>query len=252
MNEKIPKKIHYIWFGKGEKSPLIQECMENSKKYLDGWEIIEWTEDTYDIRSCPYAYEAYKHKKYAFASDYARFDILYQYGGVYIDTDVELLKTIPENMLNDHGFAGMENDANIASGLIFACVPGDPIVKEILEVYRAEHFELSNGDLNMKTVVSRVTEVFKRHGYQNREEEQIVDGFRIYPNDYFCAYDFVAREFHITDRTISVHRYAGTWAGFGGKLSRGIMDVLRKILGKKIYVKLIGMKRRILGVRKPR
>ena len=246
--QKIPKKIQYIWFGRGDKSDLIQNCMKKTKELLSGWEITEWNEDSYDISACQYMKEAYEQKKYAFASDYARFDLLYKYGGVYLDTDVELLKVIPDDMLNDAGFTGVESNLKIAPGLIFACEAGNPIVKEILESYEKDHFVYENGQFNTKTVVDRVTEVFNSHGFIRGDTEQILDGFHIYPSEYFCAYDFVTNEFTISDKTISIHHYTATWTNSKSKMKRKIQDFFRRVLGIEGYKKLICVKRKLFGV----
>lgn len=244
----IPKTIHYIWFGHGEKSELINKCMHSAYEILSDWEIVEWTEDNYNISSCNYCAEAYQKKKYAFASDYARFDILYRFGGVYLDTDVELIRRIPDSFLEDEGFAGIESNNKIAPGLVFACRPGNPIVKEILEMYQSDHFILSDGTINSKTVVARVTEIFLKHGFQLNGKEQIIDGFHIYPVERFCAYDFVTRQFTITDTTISIHHYTATWTDDKSKAKRRFQDMLRKQLGIENYKKLIGIKRKLFGV----
>ena len=245
---RIPKRILYIWFGYGEKSDIIKKCSMTNKSILSDWEFCEWTEDNYDVRSCSYMWEAYERKKYAFASDYARFDLLYQYGGVYLDTDVELLKVIPDELLAQMGFTGVESNMKIAPGLIFACEPGNPIVKEIIEEYRKDHFVNSDGSINEKTVVDRVTEVFRRHGFQRNGEEQILDGFHIYPSEYFCAYDFVMNEFTITDKTISIHHYTATWVGTKSKIKREIQRLCRLVLGVKGYKALIFVKRKLFGI----
>lgn len=245
---QIPKLIHYIWFGHGEKTDLIKNCIHSTFEKMSGWEIKEWTEDNYNVAACDYCQESYQYKKYAFASDYARFDILYRYGGVYLDTDVELLKRIPELFLEDEGFTGIESNNKIAPGLIFACKPGNAIVKEIIEMYQKDHFILPDGSMNTKTVVNRVTEIFSKHGFQTNGKEQIVEGFHIYPVEYFCAYDFVTGQFTITDKTVSIHHYTATWTDGKSKFKRGLQDTLRKQLGIKNYKKLISVKRKLFGV----
>ena len=244
----IPKTIHYIWFGHEEKSDLIKRCIHSSAKKMDGWEIKEWTEDNYNIGACDYCEEAYQKRKYAFASDYARFDILYRYGGVYLDTDVELIKRIPESFLKDEGFTGIEGNYKIAPGLVFACKPGNSIVREIMDMYENDHFILSDGSMNTKTVVNRVTEIFSRHGFQMNGKKQIVEGFHIYPVEYFCAYDFITRQFTITDKTISVHHYAASWTDGKSKLKRRFKNVVRERLGINNYKRLLHLKRKFFGV----
>lgn len=245
---EIPRTIHYIWFGHGEKSELIKRCVKITLEKLPDWEIKEWTEDNYDVSDCAYCYEAYQHKKYPFASDYARFDILYRYGGIYLDTDVELIKRIPELFLKDEGFTGVEGNNKIAPGLVFACKPGNPIVKEIIDMYEKDHFILADGSMNTKTVVNRVTEIFSRRGFQMNGKEQIVDGFHVYPVEYFCAYDFVTGQFTVTDETVSIHHYTATWTDGKSQFKRGLQNILRKQLGVENYKKLLHVKRKLFGV----
>lgn len=240
---RIPKMVHYIWFGHGEKSELIQKCMKTTAEKMDDWAIEEWTEDNYDVEKCDYCKEAYEKKKYAFASDYARFDLLYRYGGIYLDTDVELLKRIPEKMLSQCGFTGVESNKKIAPGLIFASEAGNPIVREILDEYEKDHFIRLDGTLNMRTVVDRVTEVFERHGFHTDGTEQDIEGFHVYPVEYFCAFNFVENQFHITDKTVSIHHYTATWLTPKGKIKRGLQNFFRAALGIKGYKKLIALKR---------
>ena len=246
--KNIPKVVHYIWFGKTEKNDLIKKCIENTREVLNDWKIIEWNEDTFDIDKCDYAKEAYDHKKYAFAADYVRFDILYNKGGVYLDTDVELLKPIPDAFLLEEGFTGLESNMKIAPGLIFAVEPHNPIVKEILEVYENEKYILDNGTTNKRTVVDIVTDVFSKHGFKRDGSEQIINGFHIYPSEYFCAYDFVSREFDITSNTISIHHYTATWTGKSSRFKVGFQNILKKIMGINNYRKLLKIKRKIFGV----
>lgn len=243
----IPKRIHYIWFGRGEKSDLIKTCLSKNKEILQDWKFNEWNEDNYDINSCNYVRDAYKAKKYAFASDYARFDILYKNGGVYLDTDVEMIKKIPDSFLENEGFTGVESNNKIAPGLVFACKPGNPIVLEILEDYKKDSFILDDGSYNFETVVDRVTRIFNKHGFCLNGEKQVIDGFVIYPCEYFCAYDFVMSEFTITDKTISIHHYTATWVSFGSKIKKCIQKLIRSVFGKEIYLKLIYFKRKVWG-----
>jgi hypothetical protein len=243
----IPKKIIYIWFGKGKKGKLIEKCLSVNKKVFSDWEFKEYNEDNYDIESYKYIKEAYEAKKYAFASDCARFDILYRNGGVYIDTDVEFLKELPDSFLNNLGFAGVESNNEIAPGLIFACEPGNAIVKEILDSYKQDSFILKDGKYNMKTVVDRVTEIFIKHGFKVDGTKQIVDGFHIYPSDYFCAFDFITREFSITDNTYSIHHYAGTWLPFYRKPIRMAKKIIYRLIGKENFKRLALIKRKLFG-----
>ena len=246
-SNNIPKIIHYIWFGRGEKTDLIKSCINKNKEILDDWKFIEWNEDNYDINSCQYIQEAYEAKKYAFASDYARFDILYKEGGVYLDTDVEMLKPFADEYLLAEGFSGVESNNKIAPGLVFASKAKNPIVKEILEDYQKDSFLMENVSYNLETVVDRVTRIFKQHGFLITGDKQELDGFIIYPCEYFCAYDFVLDEFNITSKTVSIHHYTATWVSLKSKIKKKLQKYIRVIFGKNIYLKLISIKRTIWG-----
>ena len=246
MNQ-IPKVIHYIWFGHGQKPELLQKCIESWKKYLPGWEIHEWNESNFDISACNYAMEAYEAKKYAFASDYARFVVLYQNGGVYLDTDVEMLKPFPENLLSLEGFSGMESNNKIAPGLIFAVQPRNPIVKKIIDVYEGIHFHDTS---SLKTIVDYTTELFEQYGFHQENSVQDVAGFRIFPAEYFCGYDLDIKEYAITPNTISVHHYAHTWGNPKSKRAKKIKMAIKRIVGVKNYRKLLMIKRKLFGVSK--
>lgn len=242
----IPKTIHYFWFGNNPKNELIRKCMASWGKYLPEWKITEWNENNYDVNKNQYMSEAYHCQKYAFVADYARFDILYRYGGIYLDTDVEMIKPFPQKILQNQAFTGVESNHKIAPGLIFACMPYNPIVKEILSRYNNEHF-LHDGEMNTKTVVDYVTEVFVEHGFKANGKEQIVEGFHVYPCEYFCAYDFDIREFYPTEKTISMHRYNATWVTKKSKIKRKIQDLIKKCVGINGYKKILKIKRIVFG-----
>lgn len=243
--EKIPKVIHYIWFGKNEKSELILKCIESWKKYLPDWKFIEWNEKNYDVNKSKYMKKAYEEKKYAFVADYARFDIIYNYGGIYLDTDVELLKPLPEKLLELDGFSGVESNNKIATGLILAATKNNEMIKEVIEKYDTLNFEY---DKNMPTVVDIVTEIFKKYGFKENGKKQTINNFVIFPSEYFCGYDLDIREPAITNNTISIHHYAYSW----GKrnLSFKIKMQIKKMIGVKKYKELLKIKRRFCGVKK--
>lgn len=243
--KQIPKTIHYIWFGKNEKSKLIKKCIESWKKYLPDYEIIEWNEENYDINKSKYIKEAYEAKKYAFAADYARFDIIYNYGGIYFDTDVELLKPIPEEYLEYKGFMGMEGNKKVAPGLILASAPKEELMKEILDEYKTKNYEMSKNE----TVVNITTNILKKHGFEENGKKQQIENFVIFPSEYFCAYDFDIKEFEITSNTISIHHYTYTWGSKRSKLMIKIKMVIKKIIGKNAYRNILKIKRKIFGMR---
>lgn len=238
----IPKKIHYIWVGGNPKPEIVLKCIESWKKYLPDYEIIEWNESNYDINKNAYIKEAYESRKWAFVSDYMRFDILYTYGGLYFDTDVEMLKAFPGDILGRDSFTGMESAGRVAPGLIFACQPRNWLVGEMLASYKNDHFDVNH----IITVNMRMTEILVNNGFVQNGEFQVIKGFAIYPAKYFCGYDQDIREYDIQEETISVHHYAGTWksSGLKGKLR----IVVKSILGKNNYRKLLKLKRKFIGI----
>lgn len=226
----IPKKIHYCWFGKNPKPDIVTKCLKSWKKYMPEYEIIEWNEDNYDINKCAYIKEAYKAGKWAFVSDYVRFDVLNSMGGIYFDTDVELLRRIPEDVLNNTAFTGMESAGKVSPGLVFASIPHHPFLEEILKVYEQSEF-VQSGKRKYKTVNEVTTEILEKKGFiQNQKYQKIYD-IAIYPSDFFCGYNQDLQEFDIKPSTISVHHYAGTWK------KKTIKDIIqkqiKKYLGKK-------------------
>ncbi|MCI6187324.1 MAG: glycosyl transferase [Spirochaetia bacterium] len=214
----IPKKIHYCWFGGNPLPELAMKCIESWKKYLPDYEIIEWNESNYDVHKIPYISEAYEAKKYAFVSDYARFDIMYEHGGIYFDTDVEVIKDMSE-IIKRGSFAGIESAGALNAGLGFATRQREPILKEILESYKDEKFLNDDGSLNLKTVVTRVSDIFKQHGFTDEVKIQNVAGFTIYPMEYFCPKAIHTFEVNISDNTYTIHHFDGSWVtGSTGKL----------------------------------
>ena len=217
----IPKIIHYCWFGGNSIPELGLKCIESWKKYFPDYEIRQWDETNFDLNINNYVKEAYEQKKWAFVSDYARFWILYNYGGIYFDTDVEVVKKPSEEIINSC-FMG-EEDSNhnwnkstnskyqIASGLGLSANSGLGLYKEILEYYDNEHFLLEDGTLNLETVVSRVTKILEKYGYRGNKTIERVKGVTVYPPDYFCAMNPDDGIIRITDNTISIHHYADTW-----------------------------------------
>ena len=241
----IPKKIHYCWFGGNPLNDLGITCLESWKRYFPDYEIIEWNESNFDINCCQYVREAYEAKKWAFVSDYARFKILYEQGGIYFDTDVEVIKPFDE-VLNKGNFMGCESAVSAVNpGLGLAVAPGLGLIKEILEDYEKASFLNEDGSLDLTTIVTRTTNILKRHGLQDINRIQTVAEVNIYPREYFCPIDMTTGKIEITPNTYSIHRYAGSWESkeslFRGKVFRFInrtfgkkvADTARKILGKR-------------------
>lgn len=221
----IPKVIHYCWFGRNPLPPLAEKCIASWRKFLPDYEIKEWNEDNFDVNIIPYTAEAYAAKKYAFVSDYARFWILYHHGGVYFDTDVEVIKPM-DDILAAGAFMGCEQDSPITvnPGLGIAATAQMPIYKKLLEYYIPLLFDAAHIGA---TIVDHTTNVLKAMGLKEIEGIQKVSDCGIYPSEYFNPIHIVTKRLHITQNTRSVHWYAGTW----NDNKEGIFKtMLRKVL----------------------
>lgn len=240
---KIPKVIHYCWFGRNSLPPLAIKCIESWKKYLPDYEIKEWNEDNFDVNIIPYTQEAYQAKKYAFVSDYARFWILYKYGGIYFDTDVEVIKPL-DDIIARGSFMGCEKDGAtgggtpaVAPGLGLGVNPGLGLYKEILDMYSVLHFVLSDGSLNLKTVVQYTTEILCKHGLKDMNRIQEVAGVWIYPKEYFCPLDSTLT-MRMTGNTRSIHHFDSSWL----PKRKRVIKRIKRLLGYSVSARL----RRIL------
>lgn len=233
----IPKIIHYCWFGKGEKPESAQRCIESWKRFCPDFEIREWNEDNCDYLAMPFTAEAYEKKKYAFVSDVMRLVVLEKYGGVYFDTDVELIKDISP-LLGDEGFIGFENDMYVASGLTIASVPHQPVIQAMIEEYKTLHFARPDGSVTPIGCPKVNTAVMKRFGLETNGKEQLVAGIRVYPADYFNPLDSVTGKLTKTANTYSIHWYSMTWLPkhrrVKARLGRIMRRFLRKNRGKQI------------------
>lgn len=214
------KKIHYCWFGGNPLPELALKCIASWRQYCPDYEIVEWNESNFDVHDCDYISEAYEAKKWAFVSDYARFKILYEEGGLYFDTDVELIHPLDE-IVAVGSFMGREQESapsdapehgiGVNPGLGMGAEPGLEFYREQLEAYRTRHFKKEDGSYNLQTVVDYTTEALLKHGLTNRNEIQQVAGVYIYPKEYFCPMDYVSGDMHITDKTCSIHHYCASW-----------------------------------------
>ncbi len=253
----IPKTIHYCWFGGGQKSDLIERCIASWKKYCPDCEIIEWNESNYDVTKNPYMYQAYQAKRWGFVSDYARLDILYEHGGVYLDTDVELIKPI-DDLLSGDGFLGFERTPNeketavfVNTGEGFGAKAKDAIVGAMRDSYESKTFLLPNGQMNLTTCPYYNTEVLRQFGLKQVDELQKVHSLTVYPVEYFCPLDWKTRKCRITANTYSIHHFDASWLSGEEKKKRKrarridfmlhIPNMLIKaVLGEKRYNRLKG------------
>lgn len=206
----IPKVIHYCWFGKNPLPELAQKCIASWEKFCPDYEIIEWNESNVDITQCKYMEDAYKEKKWGFVSDYARNKIIYENGGFYLDTDVEIIKPLDE-LLSHQAILGFESETQIAAGLIIASEKGNGVIKEMYELYHNLSFYNDDGSLNLTPSPVYNTAVLVKHGLIPNNTLQTVENITVFPTEYFCPKDFYTGIITITPNTYAIHHYDASW-----------------------------------------
>ena len=230
----IPKVIHYCWFGRNPLPKSALRCIESWRKFFPDYEIKEWNEDNFDINIIKYTQDAYNAKKYAFVSDYARIWILYNYGGIYFDTDVEVIA--PMNDIIDKGpFMGFE--INNPTEAKFAVNPGLGIAspshlhlyKEILDLYSNLNFWDGN-KINRYAIVRITTDILTKNGLKNTSETQTISEITIYPSDFFNPLDSLTGRLHKTANTRTIHWYDNSWSSPVSRVKTSIGKLIRRIL----------------------
>ena len=222
----IPKTVHYCWFGRGEKPKLARKCIASWKKFCPDYKIIEWNEENFDVAMNGYTKMCYEEKKYAFLSDYSRLVIVAAHGGLYFDTDVELVKS-PDELLSKDAFFGFENEAYVNTGLGFGSVSHGSVVEAML----AEYDTLLNGKNGTIGCPKLNTKALVQLGLVQNGLEQKVQDAVIYPPAFFNPYDSATGELKRTSETVSIHWYAASWMSKHQKI-RGMMTrPLHRIFG---------------------
>jgi hypothetical protein len=229
----IPKIIHYCWFGGNPLPELAQKCIASWRKFFPGYEIKEWNETNYDVYKIPYISDAYNAKKYAFVSDYARFDIVYNYGGIYFDTDVEVIKPF-DDILDRGGFMGFEDISRVNPGLGIGCSAGLNVFYQIMQFYTVINFINKDGSYNFHTVVEYVTSILKQYGLKVENVIQELDGLIIYPCEYFAPKSPLTGKLVITNNTYSIHHYSASWVSENEKAYYKMKQKLYRIFGNRV------------------
>ena len=206
----IPKIIHYCWFGGKPKPALAEKCIASWKKYCPDYEILEWNEDNFDLSSAPtYVHQAYEAGRWAFVTDYVRLVALVKMGGVYMDTDVEVVKPL-DPFLHHEAFAGFESVDRVQTGLL-ACCPEFPLFRDFLGHYDTAAFLRPDGAEDTTTNVEVLTRLCAERGLVFEDRLQTVEGLAVYPREYFCPVDFETEKLKRTRKTVTIHWFSGSW-----------------------------------------
>ena len=218
----IPKIIHYCWFGGNPLPESAKAYIETWRKHCPDYQIKEWNETNFDIDCCAYVKEAYEAKKWAFVTDFVRLYAMVTEGGIYMDTDVEVTRSLDE-FLHLQAFSGFETEGTIPTG-IMACEKGFLLFEELLHDYDNRHFKMENGSYDFTTNVVTITDICKRHGFEPNNCKQTIDGFTIFPKDWFCPKDYGSGRIILTENTHTIHHFSGSWSD---EYSRRILETER-------------------------
>lgn len=231
----IPKIVHYCWFGENDFSSKAKKCISSWYRYLNNYEFVLWNEKTFDVNSSEYTRKAYKMGKYAFVTDYVRLYALYNFGGIYMDTDVEVLKPL-DKFLQHRAFTGCESKEMCVTGIIGA-ERNHPWIKLLLDWYKNREF-VSIRETN--TLI--ITELTKReYGWMPGNMHQVLkDDLHIYPFEVFCAKSLLTGNISKTENTYTIHHFDGSWLSFDQKIKKSIILMGGKLLGEELLSEVIG------------
>lgn len=237
----INKIIHYCWFGGKQKPRSVRKCMETWKRHLPDYQLMEWNEDNFDINALPYVQAAYTHKKYAFVSDYVRLYALYNFGGIYFDTDIEVLKSF-DDLLDAPAFIGYESP-NCLGTAVIAAEKGNPVIKEFLDFYVDHVF-----DENDKTANSHIiSRMLSEKGVNlNNQFLNFRDELYLYPLDYFIVKTYYDFQIHLSENSYSIHHCAATWLPWSLRIKWNLLSRVGS-RGQKLYFFLHRLKSSIAG-----
>ena len=234
---EIHRIIHYCWFGGKEKPEIVKRCIKSWKDILVDYEIKEWNESNFDINSNLFVKQAYEAGKFAFVSDFVRVNALYNYGGIYLDTDVEVFKSF-DDLLDNDSFWGFEEKNYIATSTI-GCKKGNKLIKEFLSKYDDKKFIFENGQENLETNVSIVSEIISSLGVEMNNKYQKIEGLAtFYPQEYFSPYDYINCYSKATSNTYAIHHFYKSWLPTSVKIKSVIKKVIAKFIGGERIAKL--------------
>ena len=208
--QRIPKVIHYCWFGGNPIPDKYKKWMESWHKYCPDYEIVEWNESNYDVTKNAYMYEAYQCKKWGFVPDYARLDIIYNHGGIYLDTDVELVQNL-DDLLYQDAYFGFEREENVNLGLGFGAVAKSNILLQMKEYYENHYFIKENGEMDLTASPVIQTDILQKTGFRMDGEYQRFGNVSIYPEKVLSGKCPYTRRVRLTPYTRSIHHFEATW-----------------------------------------
>ena len=238
----IPKTIHYCWFGGKPLPSMARKCIDSWRKYLPDYEIRRWDEDSFDVNYLPYTQEAYHAGKYAFVSDYARFKILFEQGGLYFDTDVEVIRPLDDLIAIGPFMAfeldGEEGQLAVNPGLGLAAEPGMELYREILGRFARMEFHAPDGTMNRYTMIPMVTALLVQKGLKGNCGVEDIAGVKVYPQSWFNPFDDATGRLHKTADTRAIHWYAKSWVPEDSAVTVTVKRILRRLLGRQTVAKL--------------
>lgn len=230
----IPKVIHYCWFGGNPLPESAVRCIESWKKHCPDFEIRQWTEKDFDITQNEYTKQAYEVKAWGFVPDYIRLWIIYNYGGVYLDTDVQVVKDLTP-LLEHSAYAGFEDEKSVNFGQGFGAEKGNPAIYAHMKMYDTLRFVNEDGSLNRTASPRYTTLCLKERGLKvNDGTVQQLDGITIYPTEYFCPKDFVTGETNVTNNTYSIHQFDASWYSEEGRYALELKRKFSRFLPRRI------------------
>jgi len=232
----IPKKIHYCWFGNGKLPEKEQKCIESWRKMLPDYELVCWDENNFDINSTQFTKEAYLAKKYAFVADYVRIFVLKQEGGIYLDTDVEVIRSF-DDLLQCAFFSGYETDGVIQTGVI-GCEPNSSFISKIYEYYNNRAFIKPDGTFDQTPNSAIIANLMKKQGISMKNKRHSYQELELYPSDYFCPINQATWEIKVTNNTYCIHYLSGSWLSKKDRLSRQLKTIIGSVFGYKVVEQL--------------
>lgn len=233
----IPKIIHYCWFGGKEKPDIVKRCLASWHNRLTDYQFIEWNENNFDVNRNAYVKQAYEAGKFAFVSDYARVFALYHFGGIYLDTDVEVFKSF-DDLLHHESFWGFEQENFIATSTIGAA-KANKLIEVFMDSYQHKNFIREDGSFDSLTNVALITEILGDWGVKPNGLYQDIEGVgTFYPQTYFSPYDYINCRTFMSSNTYAMHHFYKSWLPRKARLKGQVKWMLAKIIGGNNIAKL--------------